>query len=135
MGSGGTFSAVLQPVVVSAVTDTFTKIGVSSSFACGIRSADQRLMCWGSNSNYKLGTGNTTHSHIPVLSADTETYAELNTGSTSGCGITTSDVTKCWGYMSGYGYWIHRPFPSTVNKYMFERPLPVDGPALRPMAP
>jgi alpha-tubulin suppressor-like RCC1 family protein len=123
MGSGGTFSAVLQPVVVSAVTDTFTKIGVSSSFACGIRSADQRLMCWGSNSNYKLGTGNTTHSHIPVLSADTETYAELNTGSTSGCGITTSDVTKCWGYMSGYGYW-YTPtvFPSTVNKYMFERP-------------
>ncbi|MCB0363471.1 MAG: hypothetical protein KDD35_12150 [Bdellovibrionales bacterium] len=118
MTSGGTFTTILQPQTISAPLEVFTQLSVAPTFACAIRS-DSRVLCWGSNSSGRLGTGNSTPSDIPVLTADTDAYSSITTGNDSSCGVTTANVTKCWGSIFGWAIYNYPAvYPSPTNSFM-----------------
>lgn len=89
------------PVTPVGLTSGVAKIGLGSNHSCAI-TTEGAALCWGQNSNGKLGNGRTTDSHVPVaVSGMTSGVASIAGGYMNTCAITTSGAAKCWGH-GGY---------------------------------
>lgn len=55
------------------------------------------LYCWGYNTYGQVGDGTTTSRKNPVLIDSGTTYVSVSLGNQQTCGVTSTNVLKCWG--------------------------------------
>lgn len=87
------------PVLVSGITGV-TSLAVGYDHACVVQSADQKVRCWGYNSNGQLGDGSTSNrwTSVQVNAASLGNVTGVYAGFYHTCAILASDSTvKCWG--------------------------------------
>ena len=75
-------------------------ISAGTSYTCGIRSSDSRVLCWGSNTYGRLGIGTNTNQSVPnpMLINDSSAYKMVDSGYYHTCGIRRNDSrVLCWG--------------------------------------
>ncbi len=84
--------------VPAKVDDSYIFISSGKELTCGIKT-DNKLYCWGSNSEGQLGAGNLVSSKkspTPIL--DTKTFKFVNSArGLHSCAITTEGELYCWG--------------------------------------
>ncbi|MDC0149642.1 hypothetical protein OAI65_01790, partial [Candidatus Poseidoniales archaeon] len=94
-------------------------IGEEGGHACAILS-DGAIYCWGNGGSYRLGTGNTSDSFVPVPIDTTHTSGltavSLSLGGSHQCALFSDSNVYCWGnaYPAGgsqVGYTIQYPNP------------------------
>jgi alpha-tubulin suppressor-like RCC1 family protein len=98
LGNGSQNNQWSPTVINSGIT--YSSISLGSSHSCGIRSSGSALYCWGLNSSFQLGTGDSNNQSSPILIDSGVAYSQVSAGAAHTCGITTSvhgGVTKCWG--------------------------------------
>lgn len=113
-----------SPTAVSAALlagKTVTSLSIKNDTACVV--ADGEAYCWGSNTNGRIGRGNTTLSNLPVA-VDTSgvlnsvTLKSIEVGERSTCALSTLDKLYCWGWngegLLGNGGFISTYLPSEV---------------------
>lgn len=97
----GNASDANTPQLVASGTK-FDLVRAGSTSACGIRTTDKLVMCWGTNNPYGVLTGvlgnNNVSANVPGLISDTDTYIDLSPSTSSVCGVTSTNVLKCWGH-------------------------------------
>jgi alpha-tubulin suppressor-like RCC1 family protein len=75
-------------------------VATSNRTTCGITTSN-KLKCWGDNNYGQIGDGTTTDKSSPVPIDTNTDYIRVSLGSakygTTGCGITTTGILKCWG--------------------------------------
>jgi alpha-tubulin suppressor-like RCC1 family protein len=88
-------NAAATPVAVASSSGF---VAISSGFwhTCGITTAGAAL-CWGSNDNGQLGTGNTQSHSRPVAVSGGITFAAVGAGGYYSCGLDTGGSAWCWG--------------------------------------
>ncbi len=97
IGDASVQEVVLSPQQVLISTgSTFTKVSKGYKHTCGIRS-DQKLYCWGFNTNGSVGDNTTTNRALPVAVDAATNYIDVSAGTSFTCGITSTGVLKCWG--------------------------------------
>lgn len=86
-----------EPYTVSAGT-SFTTVAMGAGGAvCAVTTAGT-LRCWGSNFGNVLGDGSASSYRTSPVTIDSGTsYTQVSVGHNHGCGITTTNVLKCWG--------------------------------------
>ena len=90
------------PTAVSSLTN-ISAISVGDAFACGLRSTDSTVWCWGQNSDGQLGNGGTTGSATPVqvltaAATPLTGVAEISAGGMHACArLTATNDVYCWG--------------------------------------
>lgn len=86
---------------------TFQSVSAGADYTCGL-ATDGAAYCWGRNDIGQLGGGPTTErcrvedssvpcSAVPVAVAGGLTFRSVD----AGCGVTTGDLTYCWGGAGG----------------------------------
>lgn len=104
LGNGSTARAA-TPVAVSTTGalagKTIKRIATGSDHACAV-TTDDRVYCWGRNSNGELGNGSTADSSVPVAVSMPGTLAgktikRLSGGSYRTCAIAYDNQVYCWG--------------------------------------
>ncbi|MCM2323003.1 MAG: hypothetical protein NDJ90_07040, partial [Oligoflexia bacterium] len=109
LGDGNNLTTSNYPIPLTATggwnTTTWKAVSAGGSalgdHTCAIRS-DDRLFCWGSNSQGQLGAGNTTDKSVPTElnptgGWNTMTWKAVIVGSTHTCAIRSDDRLFCWG--------------------------------------
>lgn len=102
LGDGSTTdSSTPVAVDVSGLTvQNFSQISVGRGHACAIDTND-RLVCWGDNTQGEIGDGTTTERHTPVAvdvsGLPTQTFAQVSAGLSYTCAVTTTNTPYCWG--------------------------------------
>ncbi len=94
-GDSSAQDMIINPVQV-VVTSTFTKVSKGNRHTCAIR-ADQKLYCWGYNTNGNIGDGTLVNKQTPVAVDAANNYTQIAAGNFFTCGILSSGVLKCWG--------------------------------------
>ncbi len=116
-GDASAQEIVSSPIQV-VVGSTFTKVAKGNRHTCAIRS-DQKLYCWGYNTNGNIGDGTTVNRLLPVAVDAATNYAHIAAGQFFTCGITSTGVLKCWGLNSnnqlGDGSTTQRTTPTIIN--------------------
>ncbi|WP_374000214.1 Ig-like domain-containing protein [Bdellovibrio bacteriovorus] len=99
LGLGNTNNYNAPQLVASGTK--FDSVMAGGNAGCAIRSSDKRVMCWGTNSPYGVLTGvlgnNNVAATTPQAISDSDSYVSLGSPGVSMCGVTTSQVLKCWG--------------------------------------
>ncbi len=96
----GTTTSSLTPITVEP---SIASVSTGNRHTCAITMAGV-LKCWGENSSYgQLGTGNNTNYIVPTVIDSGVSYSQVSTAYTRTCGVTTSNVLKCWGHRIGNG--------------------------------
>ncbi len=99
----------------------YTMVSAGSVHTCAIRASDGRILCWGRNLQYRLGTGDSVNSNTPVLANDTSAYVLVSAGLSHSCAIRANDSrVLCWGgnnqgQLGNNDTGISRPFPTLTN--------------------
>ncbi|HPS31332.1 MAG TPA: hypothetical protein PLZ43_13820 [bacterium] len=83
LGTSGTDEYKTEPTKVN--DDTWSNISAGNAAACGIKSSDKKLYCWG----YKLTT-------TPIKVND-DTWKNVELGYNHKCGIKEDNKLYCWG--------------------------------------
>ncbi len=82
-------------------SSAYFSVSADSSYSCGIRANDSRVLCWGNGNYGKLGDGNISNHDVgnPNLVNDSSEYRSVVAGNWHACGIRTNDSrVLCWGY-------------------------------------
>ena len=103
LGNGATTGN--QGIMTQAVGITnAVKVSTTLVHSCALL-ADGQIMCWGSNGQGQLGTGDTTTSTVPVKATTYNDFTDVATaiyGATATtCGLRYSGSVICWGEGSG----------------------------------
>ena len=94
------------PVAVSTAGalagKTIKKLDSGDPFACVIAS-DDKMYCWGENSNGQLGNNTLADSLVPTALYMTgvlagKTILDFDAGGWSGCAVASDKLAYCWGY-------------------------------------
>jgi alpha-tubulin suppressor-like RCC1 family protein len=87
-----------RTTVSELVSGTFSNVSTGRSFACGIRSNDGALFCWGFNNNGQLGLGSAQLGVDQALPqrVGTASWSAIGTGGRHACGI-SAGALYCWG--------------------------------------
>lgn len=134
-------NGLVTGVAVGAVTITATSEGVNGTatvtvttglsltspgtlsagyqHTCDVR-ANAALNCWGSNTAYQLGTGNSTEQHTPTPVATALQFFQVAAGYDHSCGLAADSTAYCWG-LNGHGQ------GGNGTTYRSSTPFPVDG--------
>jgi len=100
----GTTTASTIPVLVKGIDPGAIAVSAGTAHTCAFM-ADGKAMCWGQNTNGRLGIGSTTASHEPAqvvnLTADADVVA-IAAGNAHSCAISLVEGLVCWGY-NNYG--------------------------------
>ena len=75
----------------------FRSVSTGDEHSCGV-TTDNRVYCWGRNTEGQLGDGTQNGSATPVAVAGTRRFREVTAGGAHTCAITTTDLAFCWGY-------------------------------------
>lgn len=107
LGDGGDDDR-FRPVQVlpgANTAGTWKEIAAGYDSTCAI-GTDDRLYCWGGNSDGQLATGDDTDTLVPVASVGGDntanTWSKIDVGYAFACGIGLGGKGYCWGYNS-YG--------------------------------
>ncbi|HEV2085429.1 MAG TPA: hypothetical protein VGR09_10120 [Gemmatimonadales bacterium] len=101
----GTTTQRLRPVPVVG-GHRFRQVETSFEHACGVSYPDNRVYCWGWNSEGQLGNGTHTgpqtgyygpYSATPVPVVGTLAFRQVSAGYYHTCGVTTDYRAFCWG--------------------------------------
>ncbi len=84
-----------SPVVVDSGV-SYSQILKGRGYTCGITKLGI-LKCWGSNSDYQLGTGNSDQQSKPTIIDPGVFYKSILTTYNNTCGIASTGSLKCWG--------------------------------------
>lgn len=98
IGAGATPLESEVPVQVGGHHD-FRSVYSAGHASCGLVS-DGTAYCWGPNSHGEIGTepvGSTVRYNLPTPVSGGLRFRALAAGSSTFCGITTSDGVACWG--------------------------------------
>ncbi|MGH7659241.1 MAG: RCC1 domain-containing protein, partial [Gemmatimonadales bacterium] len=96
MGNG---SNDIEPVVAPepvATSNRFTRITSGAFHSCALRT-DRSLMCWGANTNGKLGNGTFVATVLPTVVAGPFRFIDVSSGGNFTCGLAADDGAYCWG--------------------------------------
>ncbi|MNJ98463.1 Regulator of chromosome condensation (RCC1) repeat protein [compost metagenome] len=103
VGDGGSANKSTPTPVTSPSggTDLWKQVSAGNSHTCAIRT-DNKLFCWGTNSNGQLGAGDTVDSLVPKELSSTgawneQTWKQVSAGSYHNCAIRMDDKIFCWG--------------------------------------
>jgi alpha-tubulin suppressor-like RCC1 family protein/phosphodiesterase/alkaline phosphatase D-like protein len=100
LGNNSTINS-LTPVVVSGLGSGVTAIAAGSSHTCAITSGGA-VMCWGDNTDGRLGNNSTTRSLIPVPVTGMASGATgIAAGGIHTCALISGGAVQCWGGNSG----------------------------------
>ena len=92
----GKFPCSTRPAPVSGAL-TFGGISAGATdFACGLTTTGA-VYCWGDNSSYALGSGDTASSSKPTRVVGGLTFALVRAGFRHTCGLTPVGAAYCWG--------------------------------------
>ena len=80
----------------AATALAFYQVSGGWNHTCGVTS-DNRVYCWGRNSEGQLGDGTTTRRLIPVPIGGTLRFRQISASFSSTCGVTTDYRAYCWG--------------------------------------
>ncbi len=76
---------------------SLTDISAGSSHACGIRSADAVVVCWGQGDDLRLGNGAAADQYAPVPNSQSLTAQDVSAGETFACLVDSDGQPYCWG--------------------------------------
>lgn len=101
LGVGASPAYSATPLELVSLGSGVQAISVGASHACAITQAGG-LMCWGRNDFGTLGTGNNTHSNVPVpVSGLAAGVLAVSAGDVSTCAVVRGVGVMCWG--AGHG--------------------------------
>ena len=100
-GNGTTNFSYDSPILVinGSSSGTWKEISTGGDFTCAIATND-KVYCWGSGANGRLGNGGTSNSTVPSTTlngASPGTYHQVSGGNDFACGLSTNDKAYCWG--------------------------------------
>jgi alpha-tubulin suppressor-like RCC1 family protein len=107
LGNGNTTNANAPAAVVSSgvlAGKTLTKIAAAAGSTC-VASIDDKIYCWGSNSNGQLGNNSTISSNVPVTTSlsGNLSISSLVVGASTSCFVNNGNQIYCWGSNSFSG--------------------------------
>lgn len=87
-------------------TTAWKYVAAGGGHTCAIRASDDRMFCWGENTNGKLGDGTTTTRTLPTALSgtggwDISTWKSVTIGGTFTCALDFNDYAYCWGSNAG----------------------------------
>ena len=106
LGDGGvlntpTFNATPSRVVQPLQTTTrASQVSAGGQHTC-VRALDNAVYCWGDNGQGQLGNNVVvpgTDLTVPTLVVGGFLWSSVSAGSNHTCGITTTQIARCWGY-------------------------------------
>lgn len=117
LGNGSTTNS-LQAVMAEGLAQDAIALSLGNSHACAVR-RDNKVLCWGINTNGQLGDGTTTQRTVPTLVNDGfGVYVSVAAGVYHTCGLTNTGQPKCWGRNDrgqlGDNSTTQRPSPAAV---------------------
>jgi alpha-tubulin suppressor-like RCC1 family protein len=123
VGTPPTPSSVPVEVDPSAVDWRRVATDVLDGTTCGIRgsSSGGALYCWGQNTTYQLGLGDTTQRTVPTQ-IGTGLWLEVDTGAGSTCAISDELEIFCWG--------LNDSLQSSDDADVYEVPEPPSNPTI-----
>jgi alpha-tubulin suppressor-like RCC1 family protein len=83
-------------LATTAAVLSFRQVSAGWDHTCGVTTND-RIYCWGENSEGQLGDGTTADRLRPVKVTGGFRWREVTAGFQSTCGITVDDRAYCWG--------------------------------------
>lgn len=90
-----------QPVTMPT-GKTFRSISAGNRYTCAV-TTDNLGYCWGLNGDSQLGIGSGSGTGVPPTQvAGSLSFRIIEAGSSTTCGLTTSDAAYCWG-LGGFG--------------------------------
>jgi alpha-tubulin suppressor-like RCC1 family protein len=96
LGDGGSVYQSPTPLAVAG-GHRFRVIDAGTYHTCGVSYPDNRLYCWGNNTDGQLGDGTLTKRLTPVLVVGGLTFKQVGVGLWHTCAVTTTDRVYCWG--------------------------------------
>jgi alpha-tubulin suppressor-like RCC1 family protein len=98
LGAGTTSDSIATPTAVAG-GHTFTALSARGPFTCGIVTGGAAY-CWGWQGEGELGNGSSGSFNpqpTPVAVNGGLTFASITAGGSHTCGMTTTNVSYCWG--------------------------------------
>jgi len=95
IGDGTVAGPRFTPVSVSGLNDA-TRIITGATHACALR-GNGAMVCWGSNSQGQLGTGNLSGHDIPTAVVDIAEFTDMAAGLRFTCALDGNGLPFCWG--------------------------------------
>ncbi len=129
LGVAGPGSPVPVPIQGDGIPTSWKAISAGSFQVCAI-AADDRLWCWGADTNGQLGVGHAgpgTVLYPPTEVSGLLNFAAVAAGAFHACGITTTGGVACWG--AGSSGQLGRGGDRT------DQPAPVEATAVTQAAP
>lgn len=84
------------PTAVASLPTNVVAISAGFSHTC-VRTADKKVLCWGSDGSGQLGDGSGNDSYAPVEATNVTDAVALDLGSFHTCSIASDGTAMCWG--------------------------------------
>jgi len=99
-GIGNTASTPTEPTTTTTEPEPdpgfWAQIATGWSHTCGLANNGDTY-CWGQNTTYQLGTGNTANKTAPTKLFGDHSFVSLDAGHNHTCGLTSVGEAYCWG--------------------------------------
>jgi alpha-tubulin suppressor-like RCC1 family protein len=90
------FVAHSTPLAVSGGL-TFRRLAAGEYHSCGV-TTNNKVYCWGRNTDGQLGDGTLTRRKAPKLVPGTLSFVWVDAGGNTTCAVTNDSHAYCWGY-------------------------------------
>jgi alpha-tubulin suppressor-like RCC1 family protein len=124
LGIGTTTQSNVPTAVLGLPAGPVKKISAGSSHICAVAS-DDRIYCWGENSDGQLGNGTTTNSSSPVAVSTSgvlsgKKFLSISSGELHTCIVADDNKPYCWGRNGSgqLGNGTYTPSTTPVAVYM-----------------
>jgi alpha-tubulin suppressor-like RCC1 family protein len=120
LGDGSTTTRY-NPTLIND-SSSYSLVSAGNQHSCGVHLNDSRVLCWGYNTNGRIGDNSTTHRYNPTLINDSSSYSLVSAGYDHSCGIRLNDSrVLCWGSNGngqlGDNTTTQRNLPTLINDF------------------